>query len=303
LTLQARGSLVQARNAYLSTWKQLAAAMGVPAMPLTELVGRVDMPIPVYEFDKVLERVLARHTDVQTAENSLYQARLNLQLAKVQPIPDVDVYFVLQRDYTSPTFAISPSVRMGIPVPIWNRNQGGIQQAQANLVQMSEEPHRVRTALTATLTQAFERYQNSRILLGYYRDEILPGLVRVYNGILQRYREETPAAAAAPGASAPPGFNDVVVAEGNLAAAVTTYVTTLGALWQAVVDVTDLLQTNDLFQVNGVPTPTEPVCAVPDLEKPAPLPCGHPCSPLPGLHGKVPDAPWPRVEPRKDPEP
>jgi cobalt-zinc-cadmium efflux system outer membrane protein len=292
LAMQARGSLVQARNAYLSSWKQLAAALGVPALPPTELVGRVDMPVPVYDFDKVLARVLAGHTDVGTAENSLHQARLNLQLARVQPIPDVDLYFVLQRDYTSATFSLSPSVRVGMPIPIWNRNQGGIQQAQAIVWQMSEEPHRVRNALTTTLTQAFERYQNTRVLLGYYRDQILPDLVRVYNALLDRYRQESGQLQAAP-----PAFTDIVVAQGNLAAAVTTYVVTLGTMWQSVVDVTDLLQTNDLFQVNGVPTPTEHVGPIPDLEKLAPLPCAHPCSPLPGAHEKAPDGVWPPVAP------
>ncbi len=290
LAMQTRGSLVQARNSYVRAWKQLAAVMGVPAMPPTELVGRVDMPVPVYDYDKVLARVLARHTDVFTAENSLQQARLQLQQARVQPIPDVTMRVVVQRDYTSPTFAVSPSVGVSMPVPVWNRNQGGIQQAQANLLEMSEEPHRVRIALTNTLAQAFARYKDNRVLLGYYRDQILPDLVRVYNGVYERYRKE---------AEGPtkPEFNDVVVAQGNLAAAVTTYVTTLGALWQAVVDVTDLLQTNDLFQVNGEPAALEHVAPIPDLEHPAPLPCRHPCSPLPDLYQAPPDGTWPPVAP------
>ncbi len=272
LAMQARGSLVQARNAYVSAWKQLAAALGLPAMPPTELLGRVDMPIPVYDFDKVLARVLAQHTDVFTAENSLHQARLSLQLAKIQPYPDVGLRVVVQRDYTSPTFAIAPSVALSMPVPVWDRNQGGIQQAQAILAEMSEQPHRVRTALTGTLAQAFERYQNNRTLLNYYRYSILPDLWRVYNAVLERWRQE-------PGGLAvtPPAFTDIIVAQGNLAAAVTNYVTTLGAMWQAVVDVTDLLQTNDLFQINGMPISREHVEPIPDLEKLAPLPCRHPC--------------------------
>jgi cobalt-zinc-cadmium efflux system outer membrane protein len=293
LAMQTRGSLVQARNAYIRAWKQLAAVMGVPTMPLTELVGRVDMPVPVYDYDKVLALVLARHTDVLTAENSLLQARFDLQRAKVEPYPDVNVRVMVQRDYTSPTFAVSPSVAVSVPVPLWNRNQGGIQQAQANLVQMSEEPHRVRTALTATLAQAFEHYKSNRVLLAYYRDMILPDLVRVYNGVYQRYHRQEP-----PGPTKPE-FNDVVVAQNNLAAAVTTYVATLGAMWQAVVDVTDLLQTNDLFQVNGGPAAMEHVAAIPDLEKLGPLPCRHPCSPLPGLSQQPPDGTWPPVAPGK----
>jgi cobalt-zinc-cadmium efflux system outer membrane protein len=288
LALQTRGNLVQARNAYVSTWKQLAAAMGVVAMPLTELAGRVDMPAPVYDFDTVLRRVLAQHTDVLTAENSFQQARLNLQVARVQPVPDVDVRVLVQRDYTGPPFEVAPSVAVSMPMPVWNRNQGGIRQAQANVVQQSEEPHRVRSALTTTLTQAFERYQNNRVLLTYYRDMILPDLVRVYNGVYVRYVRQGEAAGG-------PSLSDVVVAQGNLAAAVATYIITLGAMWQAVIDVTDLLQTPDLFQINGVAAES-PGC-VPDLDQLAPLPCRHPCSPAPGLYQAPPAAPWPQTAP------
>jgi cobalt-zinc-cadmium efflux system outer membrane protein len=285
LALQTRGNLVIARNAYVSTWKQLAAAMGTLGMPLTELTGRVDMPVPVFEFEKVLDRVLKQHTDVLTAENSLAQARLNVQLARVQPIPDVDVRLLVQRDFTGPPFEIAPSVQVSVPVPVWNRNQGGIRQAQGNLVNMSEEPHRVRNALTTTLTQAFERYQNNRVLLAYYREQILPDLVRVYDGVYLRYINQEANA-----------FNDVVVAQGNLASAVQSYVTDLGQMWQSVIDVTDLLQTPDFFQLGGVPT--ESCAAVPDLEKLAPLPCTHPCSPQPGEYQATPPTPWPHAEPR-----
>jgi cobalt-zinc-cadmium efflux system outer membrane protein len=258
-------------------------------MPLTELAGRVDLPVPVYEYEKVLQRILQQHTDVLTAEASFQQARLRLQQAKVQPIPDVDVRLLLQRDYTGPPFEIAPSISVSVPMPVWDRNQGGIRQAQANLVNMSEEPHRVRTVLTTTLSQAFQRYQDNRVLLGYYRDQILPDLVRVYSGVYERYLRQADVGGG-------PSLSDVVVAQGNLAAAVQTYVTTLGGMWQAVVDVTDLLQTDDLFQISGVPTDCP--APVPNLEQLAPLPCRHPCEPVPQLHQAPPTIPWPPTQPR-----
>jgi cobalt-zinc-cadmium efflux system outer membrane protein len=291
LALQARGNMVQARNAYVSSWKQLAAAMGTPGMPLTELAGSVDLPMPVFQFEPILERILRQHTEVLTAENSFAQARLNLQLARVQPIPDVDVRILVQRDYTGPPFAVAPSVAVSMPVPVWNRNQGGIRQAQANLVQQSEEPHRVRSALTTTLTLAFERYQNNRALLGMYRAYVLRDLGRVYEDTLRRYHV-SPAMRAPAGPFFGPAesvaLSDVVVAQGNLVAAVQSYLLYLGQMWQAIIDVTDLLQTPDLFQINGVPTECHGLL---------PLPCDHPCSPAPGLHQASPAWPWPQVYP------
>lgn len=288
--VQARAGLVQARNRYISAWKQLAAALGLPGMPPTQLAGRVDISIPIYNHQLVLNRVLQSHTDVLTADTSLRQAQLNLRVAQVTPIPDVEVRMMLQKDYTGPPFLLTHSLQVGMPIPVWNRNQGGIRQAEADLVQASEGPHRVRATLTATLAEAFERYENNRVVLDWYRNQILPDQVRVYRGVYERYQREP----AGPGGS-PPGFNDVVVAQQTLAGAVVTYLTTLGAMWQAVVDVADVMQTSDLFQINGEQVPTQCISALPELDTLLTLPCQHPCSPLPNGHQEPGGGAWPQA--------
>jgi cobalt-zinc-cadmium efflux system outer membrane protein len=273
VALQARGQLVQARNRYQAAWKQLAATLGLTALPLTELAGRVDMPIPRYHYDEALAHVLSRHTDVQTAENGILKARYNLKLAQVTPIPDVDVRLLLQQDHTTPPFnLLSPSVQVSVPVPIWDRNQGGIHQAQGQLLQAVEDPHRVRSDLTSRLAEAFGRYESNRVLLNLYRTQILPNQVQAFRAAVIRHSKAGDADIKG-GLS----FNDLVTAEQTLVSVVTVYVGTLGDQWTAVVDVSGLLQTDDLFQIKE----HECVAPVPDLEHLLPLPCCHPCSPLP----------------------
>ncbi len=313
LAVQARAALVTAHNRYTSAWKQLAAAMGLPGMPPTELAGRVDAALPVFDHDFVLNYALRHHTDVLTAETTFLKAQFNLRLARQTPLPDVDVRVMLQKDYTGTPFNVDPSVQISIPLPVWDRNQGGIIQAQGNLVNSSEEAHRVRADLTTRLADAFERYSTNRVLLGYYRDQILPDLVRAYRGVYQRYQTEMAPGAfpgaigPPPAASAPPAFADVVVAQQNLSTAVTTYVTTLGQAWQAVVDVADVLQTDDIYRVGAVVVPTECVAPLPDLSPLPPLPCTHPCSPLQnpalkGAHGEWPSPEAAREAARETPE-
>jgi cobalt-zinc-cadmium efflux system outer membrane protein len=296
LAVQARAALVQARNRRTSAWKRLSAALGLPGMPLTQLAGRVDVPIPVYEHPEALAHVLSQHTDLRTAENDHAQAQLRLKLAQITPVPDVSVRLLVQKDRTGPPFEVAPSVQVSVPVPIWDRNQGGIHQAQAQALQASEEAHRARADLTDRLAEAFERYQSNRALLGFYRDQILPDQVRYYRGVYARFMAEG-GTAPAPGVAPPPGFLDLIVAQQNLAGTVGTYLTTLGALWQAVVDVADLLQTDDLFQLKAGPVPTQDVAAIPALEQLPGLPCCHPCAPLPGLHHRVLDGTWPPADP------
>lgn len=288
LATEARAGLVRARNRRTAAWKQLAAALGLPGMPPVQLAGRLDVPVPAFCYKDVLARVLAHHTDVLTAANTITQAQYQLELQRITPIPDVDVRVMVQKDRTGLPFQASPSVAVSVPVPVWDKNQGGILEGQARLIRAKEGVHRARTELTNNLAEAFERYENSKVLLGYYRDRILPDLVRVFRGVYDRYQRE-PAAAG----GSPPGFTDVVVAQQNLAQAVGNYVSTLGQLWQATADIAGLLQTPDLYGVEG---PRHDVPAIPDLHALPPLPCCHPCSPLHDAHQHVHDAFWPNAD-------
>jgi cobalt-zinc-cadmium efflux system outer membrane protein len=293
LTIQTRAALVQARNRYTSAWKQLAATLGLPGMCPTELAGRVDMPIPVYCYEQVLAWVLSKHTDVLTALNTVQRERYNLRLAQMMPIPDVEVGLAVMKDFTTPPFAVVENITVGVQLPVWDRNQGNILQAQANLLRAVEESHRVRNDLTARLAEAFERYQNNRVILEYYRNQILPDQVRAYRGAYERHQQEPDKV----------GFADIVNAQQILAGSIATYIGTLGDLWTAVVDIAQLLQTNDLFQVADMVPETECLPAVPSLDDLPPLPCCHPCNPLPDPGLKGADGNWPATVPGVESDP
>jgi cobalt-zinc-cadmium efflux system outer membrane protein len=252
LAIQARFNLVQAENLYLASWKQLAASLGLRDMPPTELVGRVDMPVPVFNYNDVLARVLANHTDVLTAYNSIQRARFNLELAKVTPLPDVDLNILAQKDYTAPPNLIVHSLQVSVPVPIFDQNQGNIKQAEGMLAQAVAGPEQARNGLTITLADAFNRYEtaveNVAIALQQTRDQ-----VRAYRRLYER-RQSDPTAVS---------FGDLVTAQQTLAGYIAAYVTALGLQWTAINDVANLLQTDDLFRA-GQPREVDPI---PDLRQ------------------------------------
>jgi cobalt-zinc-cadmium efflux system outer membrane protein len=268
--LQARLLLYQARNQYESAWKTLAASLGRPGMAATELAGRLDIPVPVYDHAKILAYALDHHTDILTAENSLLQSKYQLRLAQLQPISDVDVHVVVQKDFTAPPNEVVHSVQLGFTIPLWDRNQGGIIQAQGNTVAASEQSHLIRVNLTTTLAQAFLSYENNRIAVDLYRNNLLPKQVQAYRALYQRYQGEK--------AANSPAFADVINAQQTLVTNVQAYVAALGALWQSVTDVADVAQTDDLYQIGNEPVSAESLEAVPDLNKLKPLPCCHPCA-------------------------
>jgi outer membrane protein, heavy metal efflux system len=265
LVIQARFNLLQAQNQYLASWKQLAATLGLRDMPPTELAGRVDMPVPVFEYNDVLARVLAGHTDVRTAQNTIQKAKFSLELAKVTPVPDVTINALLQKDYTAPPNLLVHSLQFGFPVPIFDQNQGNIKQAQGLLAQAAAGPDQARNSLVVSLADAFNRYKTAResvdIAMQQIRDQ-----VRAYRNLYAR-RQSDPTAV---------GFGDVVTAQQTLAGYIAGYVTALGLQWTAVNDVANLLQTDDLFQTGR----KQEMAPVPDLKQ-LPPPCEQAAAPAP----------------------
>ena len=197
----ARLAYQQSIQTYIYAWKQLVSSVSVRQLPLSEVGGRVDSSIPYYDYDSILAYVLRNHTDVLTAQNGIQAARYNLKLAQVTPIPDVDFNMGVTRDYSDAPHQTTPTLTLGMPVPVWDRNKGAIVAAEGALVRAEEEPHRVELNLTNTLAGAYVNCKNNLEALEYYRRYILPDQVRAYRGAYDR-RQIDPNAA----------FGDVVSA-------------------------------------------------------------------------------------------
>jgi cobalt-zinc-cadmium efflux system outer membrane protein len=256
----------QSMDTYAMAWKQLVAAVGLRQLPLSEVAGRVDRAIPYFDYDEVLLHILQQHTDVLTARNGIDKARYNLKLAQVTPwSPDVDVSLVVQKEFAVAPQLATYSLSIGVPVPIWDRNRGPIMSAEAALLQAQEEPHRAELALTNNLSTAYQTYKTNLDALEKYRRYILPDQVRAYRGVIER-RQVQPEWSAS-------NFNDLLSSQATLTTSVTAYLGILSQLWTSAIQVADLLQTDDLFEL-AQPLTLPPL---PDLDEVCPWPCPHPC--------------------------
>jgi cobalt-zinc-cadmium efflux system outer membrane protein len=241
LAMQARGLLIQARNRYYSAWKQLAATMNQPNMPPTQLAGNLDIKLPVVHFEPLKAQMWEYHTDILAARNSELQARINLRFEEVTPIPDLYIYFALQKDYTnlpngSNLNSTSFNTQIGLPLPFYDRNQGGIMQAQGLLVKALQQAMRMRNDLTVSLSDAFERYENNRLLLDFYRVQMLPDQARAYRGVYTRHQQQPDRVS----------FGDIVQAQQTLANAINAYIMTLNNQWIAATDLLNVVQVEDI---------------------------------------------------------
>ena len=245
LVIQARGAVVQSQNRYIAAWKQLAFATGVRDLRPAKLDGRVDMPVPNLDFDALLERVLIVHPDIHASRNLETQSRLQLKLQHAIPISDVTVSGVFQNDSTTPGYGrTSYNLNVSVPVPLFDRNQGNIKNAQGKVQMNSQQLAVTSNQLTNQLADAFERYQTGRVQAEYYRTQILPDLARAYRGVYERHISNSNKVA----------FGDIIVAQQNLAGGVSNYIAALLTQWIAMTDIANLIQLQDFREMFSDPT-------------------------------------------------
>lgn len=243
LAVQARTALTQARNRYDAAWRQLAATVGTPDLQIGELAGNPDLAIPAVDYDAALPYVLSNHTDVLAARNSEVQARINLRLQEVTPIPDLNFYTALQKDFTTaPVYRLTYNMQIGVPVPIFDKNQGNILNAHGTLLKASQEAARVQNALATTLADAVERYSNTSNVVQMYRDHVLPDQARAYRGVFERHQQQPDLV----------GFADVVTAQQTLLTSIGVYINSLVARWQAFTDIGSLIQAESIEGIEAV---------------------------------------------------
>lgn len=255
--VQARTAVAQAEAAYKGAWRQLAAAVGQPDLPMAPLAGRADATPPTFDQEAVKARLIEEHTDVLTARNTIAQAQRNLVLQRKLPIPDIQTNTYQQYDNAAQTYQFG--LQIGLSMPISDRNQGNIRTAQARIASAGHQLLATQNTLSGRLAEAFARYEANAAAVANYRDRVIPSQSQAYRAIIRRYQAEPEKV----------GFNDIVVAQQNLAQSLQAYLTALGAQWQAVVDVANIGQLDDLYP--PPPAPPQPLPPVPVPAVPPPV--------------------------------
>jgi cobalt-zinc-cadmium efflux system outer membrane protein len=259
-SVQARNAAIRARNRYVGAWKRLSATLGLPETAPTLLEGRPDAAVPLFHYDRSLDRVLAGHTELVAAQNAVLAAQYRLRLAEITPVPDVETSSYLQKDNASSNHQIG--IQVGVALPLFDRNQGAIQQARAQLAEANENVAVVRNDLVRRVAEAFERYENARQLVANTRDRILPNQVRVYRGVFQRYQQEPDKV----------NYNDLAVAQQGVGNAMSDFLAALAEQWAAVVELANLLQLEDLYAHGREALPGDAAAPIDDSWPPAQTP-------------------------------
>ncbi len=231
-------SLVEARNALDRTLVQVAALVNSPTMEISRLEGDLEA-IPAVDRGEA-ERTLAGSPELKSAQANIGRAEFALRRAEVDKIPDLSLRGGLRNNREFSEAGPPNPVRrvgvegifdIGIEIPLFNRNQGGVAAARANLDRARLEIDRTQLSLRARLAAVYREFRDAEVTAERYRTRILPKAKEAYDLYLANFRQMAAA------------YPQALIAQRNYFQAQDEYVRALIHAWQSAVEVQGLLVT------------------------------------------------------------
>jgi len=247
--------LIDAVNRQERTWRQLAAVVNDPTLSSPRpLAGDIEA-VPRLELEQALENIYASSPELRAAGIDVARAETSLLRARKEPIPDLLIGGGVRynRELLETTAAGIPRpvgkegfFDIGIQLPIFNRNQGNIAAARADLERAKLDVDRTRLALRSRLAEAYREYTTALARADRYKAGVLPKALKAYELYLNNVRQMAAA------------YPQALIAQRNLFQLQDAYVDALLTVWQTSVEIQGLLISGGV-EIAPVALGTDPV--------------------------------------------
>ena len=194
--LEARRMKLSARtmeNTRREEWRALASVLGQPDLPLQTVSGDLERGWPQLDEHQV-ETVATQSPANRIASTATERAQAELARARGERIPDILARAGLDYNHEpldNPllTTGWQWNAQLAVELPLFNRNQGNIASARADIDRAESEKQRVSLTLRERASSVFDEYANARLTAEEYRDNILPLAKKSYSLMFDRYGE------------------------------------------------------------------------------------------------------------------
>ncbi len=161
-----------------SAAQQLAALIGLPDLKIERALGDLSVKLPDFNDPQVRGELLTRSTLIESARAEIARNEFLLRRAEAEPTPNL----ILNSGYQWTVNQPHSQALIGtyFNIPIWDRNQGNIRAAGANVRQAMAQLNSVQNDLLRQLAEALGRYHAAQVTVSVYQQGILPDAQRTY---------------------------------------------------------------------------------------------------------------------------
>jgi len=162
-----------ARESSTSRRSARAAAIGLPRADVGRIEADLFRRLPNFDLKTLQSAVVGSNARPRVAEANIARAQWALERAVVEPIPNVNLMGGYQREINYPA-ADQGLFQVTVAVPLFNRNQGNIRTARAEVASSRADLRAVELDLANQTAQVIAAYRTSQRLVEWYEEYILP---------------------------------------------------------------------------------------------------------------------------------
>ena len=252
---QAELAVTMAEQNQQRIWKALAAVVGSPRLPLMRLEGKLEDTAPV-NADELVENIVNQSPAVRIAELGVKRAEATLARAKRESIPDLQIRGGMQQngellsEPSGKSVGLQAFADVGVRIPIFNRNQGNVATARADLERATREVERVKLVLRERAASVVQNYAFSQTAVDRYKNQMIPRAQKAYEMYAKKYQEMASA------------YPQVLIAQRTLMQLEVSYITALETFATSSISLQSYLLTDGLeapSQPGGIDQPVREV--------------------------------------------
>ncbi|HKR22245.1 MAG TPA: TolC family protein [Pyrinomonadaceae bacterium] len=190
---------LRAQNDWSRSWRTLAAMVGNPNLTPSRLAGSPEEDLAPLNETQLLDTLVQQSPDIRVAQAGVERARAVIASARAQRIPDLFLRGGLGYNYerfepdlgsiSGQRKGLEGRLEVGVNVPIFNRNQGGIAAAEAELGIAERELERLQLVLRSRFAASFREYRNAQQMVERYRTQVVPRAREAYRTYLTNFRQ------------------------------------------------------------------------------------------------------------------
>jgi outer membrane protein, heavy metal efflux system len=187
--------MIDAEESLRKAKRDLGVLLNIPAdrAEQVEVRGSIKVPeLPLPPEDELVQMALSMRPDVVSYRLGIKSAEANVRLQMANRFSDV---YVLYQPYTlqdnTPYGLKSPiswALGVTVPLPVYNRNQGGIARAKMNVTQSQLELSNIERQTVTDVQQALYEFKVTAKMVDSIRNDLEPAAKQVRDDTLRLYR-------------------------------------------------------------------------------------------------------------------
>jgi cobalt-zinc-cadmium efflux system outer membrane protein len=177
--------LEQATREGIAVRIALAALWANPSPSFDKAVGDMEMTLSLPAYEQLAERV-RNNPDLARWSSEIERRQAGVDAERARVVPDVTVTAGVTRfsQFDDRAYIVGISV----PLPLFNRNQGGILEASRRLDKASDELRAAEGRVLTELSRAYQRLAAIDKEIGTLRTILLPGAQSAFDATTRGYQ-------------------------------------------------------------------------------------------------------------------